>query len=173
MKKLTTKTIALMALYCAVFVILDRISDLLNLFQMPSGGKLNFGPIALLMCSYHLGWKNGLIVGILSVFLQLAVGSVGFYGIWSFLLDYLIAYAAYGLAERFPNRGYFYSGVLITSLIRLASSTLSGTLLWETPLWGSLVYNASYMVPTTICAIIVVPLLCERLRPTWKRLNHE
>ena len=167
MKKLTTKTIAIMAIYCAMFVLLDRISDMLNLFPMPSGGKLNLGPIALLMCSYHLGWKNGLLVGIVSVFLQLVIGSVGFYGIWSFLLDYLIAYAAYGLASLFPNYKYFYSGILITSLIRLASSTLSGTLLWETPLWGSLVYNASYMVPTTICVLIVVPLLCERLKNIW------
>ena len=156
-----------MAIYCAMFVLLDRISDMLNLFPMPSGGKLNLGPSALLMCSYHLGWKNGLLVGIVSVFLQLVIGSVGFYGIWSFLLDYLIAYAAYGLASLFPNYKYFYSGILITSLIRLASSTLSGTLLWETPLWGSLVYNASYMVPTTICVLIVVPLLCERLKNIW------
>ncbi|MBO4920227.1 MAG: energy-coupled thiamine transporter ThiT [Erysipelotrichaceae bacterium] len=167
MKKLTTKTLSIMAVYCALFVILDRVSDSLNLFQMASGGKLNFGPIALLMCSYHLGWKNGLLVGITSVFLQLAIGSVKFYGIWSFLLDYLIAYSVYGLASLFPNWKYFYSGVLITSALRLLSSTLSGTLLWETPLWASLVYNASYMIPTTICAIIVVPLLCERLKKVW------
>ena len=167
MKKLTTRTLAMMALYCALFVILDRVSDLLNLFQMPDGGKLNFGPIALLVCSYHLGWRNGLFVGVVSVFLQLAIGSVHFYGILSFLLDYMIAYAVYGLASLFPNIKYFYSGVLITSLIRLISSTLAGTIVWETPLWGSLVYNASYMVPTTICAIILVPLLCERLKKIW------
>ena len=167
MKKMTTKTIAVMAIYCALFVILDRVSDSLNLFQMTNGGKLNFGPIALLMCSYHLGWKNGLIVGITSVFLQLVIGSVKFYGLWSFLLDYLIAYSVYGLASLFPNFKYFYSGVIVTSVLRLLSSTLSGTLLWETPLWASLVYNASYMIPTTICAIIVVPLLCERLKKIW------
>ena len=167
MKKLTTKTLAIIAIYCAMFVILDRVSDALNLFQMANGGKLNFGPVALLMCSYHLGWKNGLLVGVTSVFLQLAIGSVKFYGIWSFLLDYLIAYAVYGLASLFPNWKYFYSGVLITSALRLLSSTLSGTLLWETPLWASLVYNASYMIPTTVCAIIVVPLLCERLKKVW------
>ncbi len=167
MKKLTTKTLTIMAIYCAVFVILDRVSDALNLFQMANGGKLNLGPIALLMCSYHLGWKNGLLVGITSVFLQLAIGSVKFYGIWSFLLDYLIAYAVYGLASLFPDYRYFYSGVLITSILRLLSSTLSGTLLWETPLWASLTYNASYMIPTTLCVIVVVPLLCERLKKVW------
>jgi thiamine transporter len=156
-----------MALYCALFIVFDRLSDALNLFKMASGGKLNFGPIALLVCSYHLGWKNGLIVSVTSVFLQLIIGSVTWYGIWSFLLDYLIAYSAYGLASLFPNYKYLYSGVLITSLIRLISSTLAGTLVWQTPLWGSLTYNASYMIPTTLCVIILVPLLCERLKKVW------
>jgi thiamine transporter len=156
-----------MALYCALFIVFDRLSDTLNLFKMASGGKLNFGPIALLVCSYHLGWKNGLIVSVTSVFLQLIIGSVTWYGIWSFLLDYLIAYSAYGLASLFPNYKYLYSGVLITSLIRLLSSTLAGTLVWQTPLWGSLTYNASYMIPTTVCVIILVPLLCERLKKVW------
>lgn len=167
MKNIKTETLAIMALYCALFVVLDRISDALNLFQMASGGKLNFGPIALLMCSYHLGFKNGLLIGVVSVFLQLVIGSVKFYGIYSFLLDYMIAYAVYGIASLFPNYKYFYSGIIITSLIRLMSSTLSGILLWESPFWASLTYNASYMVPTTICVIIVVPLLCERLRNIW------
>ena len=40
MKKFTTKTMTMMAIYCALFVILDRISDMLNLFQMANGGKL-------------------------------------------------------------------------------------------------------------------------------------
>ena len=166
-KRCATETLTIMAIYCALFVVLDRISDTLNLFQMASGGKLNFGPIALLICSYHLGYKYGLQVGIVSVFLQLVIGSVSFYGIWSFLLDYLIAYAVYGLASLFPNYKYFYSGILITSAIRLLSSTIAGTLLWETPIWGSLTYNATYMIPTTICAFIVVPLLCERLKNVW------
>ena len=166
-KTISTETLTIMAIYCALFVVLDRISDTLNLFQMASGGKLNFGPIALLICSYHLGHRNGLLVGFVSVFLQLAIGSVGFYGIWSFVLDYLIAYSVYGLASLFPNYKYFYSGILITSLIRLLSSTISGTLLWETPFMASLTYNATYMIPTTVCAIIFVPLLCERLKNVW------
>ena len=156
-----------MAMYCALFVLLDRVSDVLNLFQMQSGGKLNFGPIALLICSYHLGYKKGLFVGIVSVLLQAVIGSVKFYGIASFLLDYLIAYSAYGLASLFPNYKYLYSGIIITSLIRLLSSTLAGSLVWGTELWPSLTYNLSYMIPTTLCAIIIVPLICERLKKIW------
>ena len=158
-----------MAIYCALFIIFDRVSDALNLFKMASGGKLNFGPIALLVCSYHLGWKKGLLVGVTSVFLQLVIGSVSWYGIASFLLDYLIAYSAYGLASLFPNCSYLYSGILVTSLIRLLSSTIAGIFLWETPFLASLTYNASYMVPTTVCALLVVPLLCERLKPLMEK----
>ena len=169
--KITTKTLAIMAIYCAMFVILDRISDALNLFKMASGGKLNFGPIALLVCSYHLGWKKGAMIGVISVFLQLVIGSVGWYGFASFFLDYMIAYSVYGIASLFPNRGLLYSGILVTSLIRLLSSTLAGTIVWQTPLWGSFTYNASYMIPTTVCAILVVPLLCERLRPLMERYH--
>ncbi len=156
-----------MAIYCALFVVFDRVSDMLNLFKMANGGKLNFGPIALLICSYHLGWKKGTLVGIVSVFLQLVIGSVSWYGIASFLLDYMIAYAVYGLASLFPNISYFYSGIFVTSAIRLLSSTLAGTIVWESPFWASLTYNASYMIPTTLCAVIIVPLLCERLKKIW------
>ena len=167
MKKFDTKTLALMAIYCALFVIFDRVSDMLNLFRMASGGKLNFGPIALLICSYHLGWRNGMIVSVTSVFLQLVIGSVSWYGLASFLLDYLIAYSVYGLSSLFPNYKYLYGGIFITSLIRLLSSTLAGTIVWETPFLASLTYNASYMIPTTVCALILVPLLCERLKKVW------
>ncbi|MCR4633114.1 MAG: energy-coupled thiamine transporter ThiT [Erysipelotrichaceae bacterium] len=167
MKKSETRTLALMAIYCALFVVFDRVSDMLNLFKMANGGKLNFGPIALLICSYHLGWKKGTLVGIVSVFLQLVIGSVSWYGIASFLLDYMIAYAVYGLASLFPNISYFYSGIFVTSAIRLLSSTLAGTIVWESPFWASLTYNASYMIPTTLCAVIIVPLLCERLKKIW------
>lgn len=163
MKRSEVRTLALMAMYCALFVVLDRVSDMVHLFEMPSGGKLNLGPIALLMCSYHLGYKKGSLVAFVSVFLQLVIGSVKWYGAYSFLLDYLIAYTVYGLAVVFPNFGHFYSGVLITSILRLLSSTLSGVLCWETAFWASLQYNALYMVPTTICVLIVVPLLTERL----------
>lgn len=163
MKRSEVKTLALMAMYCAIFVVLDRVSDLVHLFELPNGGKLNLGPIALLMCSYHLGYKKGSLVAFVSVFLQLAIGSVKWYGPTSFILDYLVSYTVYGLAELFPNFGFFYSGIVFTSILRLLSSTVSGMLNWQTPFFASLVYNASYIVPTTICALIVVPLLAKRL----------
>ena len=134
----TTRKLVYMALYLALFIVLDRISDSISLFRMANGGKLNLGPIVLLLCSYHLGWKEGTAVAFISVFVQWLIGSVTWYGIVSFLFDYLIAYSVYGLASLFPNFGVFYSGILITSILRLISSTIASMLVWNYPLWAAL-----------------------------------
>ncbi|MBP3853494.1 MAG: energy-coupled thiamine transporter ThiT, partial [Erysipelotrichaceae bacterium] len=84
-----------------------------------------------------------------------------------FLLDYLFAFSAYGLAPLFPNKGWFYSGVLITNLIRFCCSVLSGVIVWETPLWGSITYNATYMLPTLIAGLVLIPFL---IKTVTKRL---
>ena len=86
-----------------------------------------------------------------------------------FLLDYLLAFAAYGLASLFPNFGYFYSGVLVTNAIRFICSTISGVVVWETPLWGSITYQATYMIPTFILGIVLVPLMMKLLEPHMKK----
>ncbi len=162
------KNLVYIALYGALFVVLDFIANTFNLFVMPQGGRLALGTIALLLASYHLGWKNGVVVCVVAVFLMLVTGSVNYYGMFSFLFDYLFAYAAYGLSSMFPNYKKLYSGIIITSLIRLAFSTVSGIVVWETPFWGSLTYNASYIIPTMIMDLIFVPLLHEKITPLLK-----
>ncbi|HPW54041.1 MAG TPA: energy-coupled thiamine transporter ThiT [Erysipelotrichaceae bacterium] len=158
-----------MALYGALFVVLDFIANTFNLFVMPQGGRLSLGTIALILASYHLGWKEGVVVSVVSVFLMLVTGSVNYYGMFSFLFDYLLAYAVYGLSSVFPNYKKLYCGIIVTSLIRLAFSTLSGIVVWEVPFWGSLSYNASYIIPTMIMDLIIVPLLYEKLVPLFKK----
>ena len=151
-----------MALYAALFVVFDNIT----LFRMANGGSVNLSSVALLLASYHLGWKNGLISALVANLLLYVTGSMNFYGsVVSLFFDYLFAYCAYGLASLFPNFKYFYSGILITNLIRLACSTFSGCVAWETPLWGSITYNASYIIPVCILDLIIVPLIYEAIKP--------
>lgn len=157
------------AMYGALFVVLDYITNALKLFRMPQGGSLSFATIALLLASYHLGWKKGLLTCLVSVLLMWAIGSITWYGLFSFLFDYLIAYCAYGFASSFKNIKWFFTGIVITSLIRLASSTLAGIVVWETPFWGSLTYNASYIIPTMIVDLIFVPLLYNKLKPVFEK----
>ena len=166
MKKFTIRDLVYMALYAAMFVVLDRITDMVPLFAMPQGGKLNLGTIALLLASYHLGWRKGVICGLVANGLLFVTGSMNFYGsVISLFFDYIFAYTAYGLASVFPNVKVLFTGTIITNLIRLACSTFSGCVAWETAFGASLAYNANYIIPTMILDAIAVPLLYKALQP--------
>lgn len=169
--RFTTRDVAYIGLYLALFYVLDFLSNALPLFKMPQGGTLGLGTIALLLASYHLGWKKGLLTAVLSVALQFVSGQMYIMGFVQFLLDYLIAFSVYGIACLFPNYKYFYSGVLITNLIRFISSTISGVVFYEINLAGSMAYQAAYMVPTTIMDLILIPLLIKGLSPAFRRLR--
>lgn len=169
MKNLTVRELVLMAFYVALFMVLDTFVNTLPLFQMPNGGSLGLSTIPLLMASYQLGWKKGTVVAIVSVFAQFVTGPMYTPNLLGFLLDYFISFSAYGLASLFPNFGYFYSGVFISNLIRFLSSVLSGILCWATPLWASITYNVTYMLPTLLLGLILTPLLLKALHPIMKK----
>ena len=163
--KWTTKDLVYMALYAALFIVLDVAVNTLGILQMPNGGSLGVSVIPLLMASYHLGWQKGTVVAVLSILLQYVTGPMFTPDLVGFLLDYFFAFSVYGLASLFPNYKWFYSGVLVTNLVRLICSTLSGILVWETAPWASLVYNATYMIPTAILCLVLLPLVMPRIKP--------
>ena len=167
--KWTTKDLVYMALYAALFIVLDVAVNTLGILQMPNGGSLGVSVIPLLMASYHLGWQKGTVVAVLSILLQYVTGPMYTPDLVGFLLDYFFAFPVYGLASLFPNYKWFYSGVLVTNLVRLISSTLSGILVWETAPWASLVYNATYMIPTAILCLVLLPLVMPRIKPLMNK----
>ena len=168
MKRNQTRELVLMAFYIALFMTLDYITNLVPFLQMPNGGSLGVSTIALLMASYHLGWKKGLAVSILSVAVQFLTGPMYTPDLMGFALDYLLAFAVYGLACVFPNFGYFYTGVLITNGWRFLCSTISGVVVWEVDIWGSITYQASYMIPTLLLGMVLIPILVKSLERFMK-----
>ena len=167
--KWTTKDLVYMALYAALFIVLDVAVNTLGILQMPNGGSLGVSVIPLLMASYHLGWQKGTVVAVLSILLQYVTGPMYTPDLVGFLLDYFFAFSVYGLASLFPNYKWFYSGVLVTNLVRLICSTLSGILVWESAPWASLVYNATYMIPTAILCLVLLPLVMPRIKPLMNK----
>ncbi len=173
MKNNRISDITFMAAYLALFMVLDWLTNTLHILQMPEGGSLGISIIPLLLCSYHLGWKRGLMVALLSVLLMFMTGRVyiiqnsdGF-AMWQivlqFMMEYPIAFGIYGLASLFPNYGSFYSGVAVTNLVRLVIHVAAGCWFWSTPFWASFSYNAWYMIPTLLMCLVIVPVLAERL----------
>ena len=169
-----TRDLVIIAMYLAAFIVLDFISNQLVLFKMPQGGTLGLGIVALCLASYHLGWKNGLVVSTLSVVLQFYTGAMYYVNPIQFLLEYVLAFGIYGICSLFPNIAlsrnkenqvaYLFTGILITNLLRLAFHTIAGVLYWETLLVASFVYNAWYMIPTMIVCLILVPLAYSRVK---------
>lgn len=158
-----TKELVYMAFYAALFMVLDYFTNMIPLLKMPQGGSIGVSTIALLVCSYHLGWLKGVFVGVISVLIQFMTGPMYIPQLLGFLLDYVIAFGIYGIASLFPNYRLFYTGVLVTNFLRFVSHVIGGVVVWETAWWGSVVYNAPYMVATTIVGMIIVPVLVERL----------
>lgn len=170
MKKSSVLELVFMAFYVALFMVLDYMTNMLSILQMPQGGSLGISTIALLMASYHLGWQKGLMVSCVSILAQFITGPMYTPDLIGFLLDYGIAFSVYGLACLLPNIGWFYTGILATNLIRFMSSTLSGVLVWDTQWWASVTYNASYMIPTCILGLILIPVLDNALKKYTKRV---
>ena len=163
--KNSTRDLVLLAMYAALFMAVELIQNQFGLFKMPQGGSLGLSSVILLLASYHLGVKKGVAISLISVLLQFLTGKMYLEaGIVGFLLDYVLAFGIYGIASSVPNVKWFYPGVIVTNTIRLAAHTLAGTLVWDVPLWPSLGYNATYMIPTMIVGIILVPLINERLK---------
>lgn len=161
----STRDIVMIAVYGSLFMAVEYLQNTFSLLEMPNGGSLGISSVILLLASYKLGYKKGFIVGLISVPLQFVTGKMFLEGgIIGFLLDYVFAFSVYGLASLFPNYKYFYSGVLVTNTVRFISSTIAGTIVWQFPIWGSIGYNATYMIPTLIVGLILVPIINERLK---------
>lgn len=157
----------------AVMTALAVILDKLVIYQLPQGGGISLAMLPLLLISFRNGIKAGLLTGFLTGLIQLFFGGY-FLNVFQVICDYLLAYAAVGLAgfvpvlatspkERMIRLAF---GSVIGGLGRLFFHTLSGIIFYgdfapdNMPVWQyALTYNASYMVPSTLLALLILILL--------------
>ncbi len=166
MKK--TKKLVYCSMYLAMFYVLDVITKLVPILKMPQGGSVGLSVIAILLASYHLGVLDGILVGLMTIFLQYLTGDVYMDGYLAFLLDYILAFGIYGIASIFPNfkigKMDVYTGCLLTGTIRWLLHALSGVVCYGSTWPASLAYNTPYMAATTIVSLILLPLIYQRLK---------
>ena len=166
--KWTTKMMAHAAMCLALSFVLSYI----RLFRMSGGGSVTPGsmlPVMLFGASY--GLVPGLLVGFAYSLLQILQGAEAA-GIMGLLLDYILAFSALGLsglAKHLPKKWGLYAAMVIALLGRLFCSVLSGTIVWGTPLWGSITYNVSYMLPEMVICLVLGVLLGKRLIAIMER----
>lgn len=156
----------------AVFVALATVLSLIKVYKMPMGGSVTlFSMLPIVMLSFMLGVKKGLVAAFCYSLLQLLLGITldGLFGwgltptalVGTIFLDYIIPFTLLGLAAIFGKKSPFRIalGVALVMVIRFLSHFISGVIIFgvfsSSDSWiYSLTYNGSYMLPELVITLI-------------------
>ena len=169
MKKQTLYKLTESAILVALAVVLSWFKISIGGF----GGSIDFVMIPLFVVCYRHGVSYGVAAGLVFGFVKCIIGGGIGWGLPSVLLDYVLAYGAIGVAGIFKGKSkllevsvlvgcisrfviHFISGVTIYAITM--PTEIMGTVIGN-PTFYSIVYNALYMLPNTIIAIITIALL--------------
>ena len=163
----------------AIMVALAFVLSFVKLYELPNGGSLTPAMFPILL--YGLRWRTvrGLGAGFVFGLLQLIFDGAYAWGWQSMILDYLLAFTPLGLSGLFKGKAWgifpgtvigcvgrfivhYISGVTIYRIV--APTEVPGLGVYDNPSLYSLVYNASYMVPNMILAIVLAAVLYKPLK---------
>lgn len=162
----------------AIMIALSQVLSYIKLAEAPNGGSITFAMFPILLFSVRWGLSSGLLAGFTFGLLQLIFDGAYAWGWQSMLLDYLLAFAALGLAGVFKGRRWgLFAGTVLGCLGRFAVHYLSGVTIYKivapteflnwtfaSPSLYSLVYNGSYMLPNAVIALVMAAVLYRPLR---------
>lgn len=162
------------AILVALAVVIELISKMVPVFQMPYGGSASLAMFPLFLLSYRHGLKWGIIAGFVFGIVNFFIDGYAFF--WgSFIFDYTFAFAAIGLAGLFSKKALNFSlsavltGMFVGSFARFVIHTLSGILFFaeyagdQNVIIYSVLYNGGYMLASMILCMIVGVLTYKRL----------
>ncbi|WP_214826996.1 energy-coupled thiamine transporter ThiT [Exiguobacterium algae] len=161
----------------SLFAALGIIFDLLIPFRLPQGGSISLAMLPIFVMAFRHGVKGGLATGALVGTMQFMFGVYIFTPV-QFLLDYTVAFGLVGMAGIFAGRvkqaaqqgamktltTYLILGSFLGAFLRFLAHFISGVVFFAEYAEGpvvtySILYNATYMVPSFIlCAIVLVTL---------------
>ena len=171
---------AKMVAFGALSIALSFVLSCIRLFRMPTGGSVTPGSmLPLMLFSVSFGVGPGLLAGLAYGLLQYLQGG-WWLNVWQFLLDYLLAFAALGLAGIAHRKSgkWLYASIPVAALGRAVCAILAG-LMWiadtpveelvigsmqfHSPLLYSIVYNGAYLVPDTVICLVLAFLIARPL----------
>ena len=184
---LTTRMLVESAILIAIASVLNEFVA----FKAPwaFGGSVTLGSmLPLVLISWRWGLKQGLLSAFIFALLQMMIGfSNVTYGqtvlqmVAIAMLDYILAYTAYGLGGifrgKFQNRlAELAAGIVLAGALRFVCHFLSGWMIWDA-LWPneqglsgamySLVYNGGYILPDVFIAVVAGLALFVPMRRFW------
>lgn len=181
--KYSMKDIVESAMLVAMAIVLDLKGLKLSLF--PGGGSISLTMLPLFILAIRMGPIKGFIgIGIIYAFLACLKDGYGF----EFLpFDYILGFGSIAIFGFFRKqildsekigKGILFIclGALISTILRLAFSTISGMIIAGYDFVGSLVYNATYIplsgaVSLAILLVLYKPLLIVNKRFPYKTID--
>ena len=158
----------------AMLIAAAQVLSYVKLYQFPHGGSVTPAMFPILLFALRFGLGRGLLAGFVYGLLQLIFDGAYAWGWQSMVLDYLLAFTPLGLAGLFRGKAWgIFPGIVLGCAARFGIHYLSGVTIYritmptQIPGFGvfddaavySLVYNGSYMLPTTLIALAIAAAL--------------
>lgn len=145
---------------------------------MPMGGRISLSMLPIIIVSWRRGIVPGIVAGLVFGVLNMLLDGIGpaAWGItWTvfvgaIFIDYLFAFGSVGLAgllkKPFNDNVYsFGAAIVMVGFIRFMFHFTAGLIFWAAwadevqegmnPALYSMIYNGTYMLPTTIFLLFV------------------
>ncbi len=159
---------------CSIMVALSTVLSIIKILSLPYGGSVTVASmLPIVIIAERHGSKVGLCASLAASLIQLLLGlnNLSYFTTWYsiiaiILLDYIFAFAVFGLSGIFRKRvkSQAFSmlvGSLTASVLRYACHVISGATVWAglsipsgAALLYSFGYNATYMIPETIVLLL-------------------
>ena len=160
----------------AMFIALAFITRQLGFQIMPQGGNVNITALPLALYAVRNGVRWGILMG--AVYGGIVIMLAGtLYHPLSGLLDYILPSAAMGLAGLLKGNHRAYYGILLGSLVGMASHIISGVVIFghympevyfglpmQNVFLYSFLYNAAYNIPSLVLSLFVMFLIQKPLK---------
>jgi thiamine transporter len=159
-EKMDTSVLINSALLLALAVVLEQ----LRIFHMPQGGSVTAGamvPLLLIACRFGMG--TGVLAGFAYGMINMLQDPFILHPV-QVLFDYPLPFMAMGLAGL--SRKHLYLGTGLAFLTRFGCHFISGVVFFGSyapegvsPVWYSLVFNATYLVPEMLICCLLLKVL--------------
>ena len=176
MKNKKTRMIVEIAIFTALGLALDFVAGLYSAPFWQNGGSISIAMVPIFILGYRYGVKGGLTTGFLIGSIQILWGYI--LGFGQVCLDYILPYTVLGLvgitsvivnnSKGLKQVLWISIPIIIVCVLRTLMHVLSGVIYFETPFWGSLIYNGPFMAISTPLCIIVTVVLVNRMKFIFK-----
>ncbi|RAK08106.1 thiamine transporter [Halanaerobium saccharolyticum] len=170
--KFSTRMMAEIGVAVALAVVLN----FLKLWRMPQGGSVTLEMLPIFVIAFRWGLGAGMFSGLAYGLLQLMFGAYIIHPV-QLIMDYPLPYMVLGVAGMFKIRKdkiiqplKMFWAVVVASALRLIVHIISGVIFFSSyapegqNVWVySTVYNATFLIPTTIVTYIVLIMVMKAL----------